>query len=83
MAGSPGSGRAKLRLSRGLSCDLAYDVTPTELSISGPRNSGIYGGHIARQDNAQSPGSDGASPYQRWVSHNTCGSQTPIGFVDL
>jgi hypothetical protein len=38
MAGSPGTGRAKLRLSRGFPCYLAYDVTPAGLSINGPRN---------------------------------------------
>jgi hypothetical protein len=35
MARSPGAGRAKLRLSRGLLCHLAYDLTSTGLSGSG------------------------------------------------
>jgi hypothetical protein len=43
---------------------------------------GIIGGHVARQDDAQNLGSDGALPYQRWVSYVTCGSYPPIGLVN-
>ena len=62
LRGSPGAGRAKLRLSRGLPCYLIYDVTL--YTIGRPIEAGTHGGHFARQDDAQSPGSDGASPYQ-------------------
>jgi hypothetical protein len=77
-AESPGAGRAKLRLSRGLSRRRVYGVTPQKSGASVDRESRIPmikppgasrekretdGGDAEGQVNAESPGSGGASPY--------------------
>ena len=52
---SPGAGRAKLRLSRGLPRCHAHDVTPMELVDQSSEQ--FMGGHVTRQDDPGSPGS--------------------------
>jgi hypothetical protein len=40
------------------------------------------GGHIVSRDDPQSPGSDGASPYQRWGLPRYLWRLPPIGLVN-
>jgi hypothetical protein len=42
----------------------------------------FMGGHIARQDDAKSPGSDGASPYPRWHLLRYLWQLPPIGLAN-
>jgi hypothetical protein len=51
-----------LRPNRGFPRCLAYDVIPYKLVAQ--LTNEFMGGHITRQDDPESPGSDGASPYQ-------------------
>ena len=79
--GSPGAGRAKLRLSRGFPCCPAYDVTP--YGIGRPIDKGIHGGHAARQDDAGSPGAGRAKlRLSRGFPCCLAYDVTPIGLVD-
>jgi hypothetical protein len=55
-------GRVRLRPNRGFQRNLAYDAIPYGL-VGRPPDRGIHGDHDKKQDDAGSPGSDGASPY--------------------
>jgi hypothetical protein len=84
-AGSPGAGRAKLRLSRGFPCrprlrrhpywsvvQVAHDLQA--IVRAGSKTTEIerefVGGDVVRRGHAGSPGSGGASPYLRRASHS-------------
>jgi hypothetical protein len=78
-----GAGRAKLRLSRGFPRYLAYDVIPYRMVDQSTKE--FMGGHPARQDDPESPGSGGASPYlPAWPpTPGFANDVIPYGIVDL
>jgi hypothetical protein len=68
MRGSPGAGRAKLRLSRGLPLCLTLQRQPPQFLVWARSTPMIYWGDVGRKGFAESPGSGGASPYLRRAS---------------